>query len=175
MLRRECLKKPEEEISSAMRPIATSTASSASIVLHLEPPQRHCSRSAGSSDTKNSDWHELRWSLQVRRYLLFVLRSPAQYWQCPRCRFSHLKNSALLEQWRCGCCKSGTLDALDAVEFALRLIAEPISSSGFFRYSLRNIFSLQPAAERTASPTTLGFFTVPTGPTIIINLKLDSE
>ena len=47
--------------------------------------------------------------------------------------------------------KTGALDALDAVKVALRLIAEPISSSGFFRYSLRNIFSLQPAAERTVS------------------------
>jgi hypothetical protein len=40
------------------------------------------------------------------------------------------EDSALLEQWRCGCCKSGTLDAPDAVEVALRLIAELISSSG---------------------------------------------
>jgi hypothetical protein len=83
MLRREYLKKPEEEIGSAMRWRATSTASSASRVPLLQQPQRHCSRSAESSDTKNSDWQERRWSLHVRRYLLFVLRCPAQYWQCP--------------------------------------------------------------------------------------------
>jgi len=29
------------------------------------------------------------------------------------------EDSALLEQWRCGCSKSGTLDALDTVEVAL--------------------------------------------------------
>jgi hypothetical protein len=43
---------PEEEISSAMRRRATSTASSASRVPLLQQPQRHCSRSAESSDTK---------------------------------------------------------------------------------------------------------------------------
>jgi len=51
-LRREYLKKPEEEIGSAMRRRATSTASSASRVPPLQQPQRHCSRSAESSDTK---------------------------------------------------------------------------------------------------------------------------
>ena len=35
------------------------------------------------------------------------------------------------------------MDALDAVEVAIGLIAELISSSGFFRHSLRNILSLQ--------------------------------
>jgi hypothetical protein len=88
MLRREYLKKPEEEIGSAMRRSANSTASSASKVPLLQQPQRHCSRSAESSDTKNSDWQERLWALHVRRYLPFVLRSPAQYWQCPRCRIS---------------------------------------------------------------------------------------